>query len=736
MPVPEAIKRKGRLERFKYGKGNYFVAEFTDLDTSDKFVGTGTIPGLREDSVYNLEGFLVDNPRYGRQMQIEQAELQLPKKKDAVITFLAGKRFEGVGKKTAEKIVETLGDDAIETILNNPSVLTQQCGLNEKRAQAVQDGLDQIKGSELHIKLLSYGVREKQIQALENYYDKSSLLGSSHSLEAVLKRNCFEPVYEVKGFGYKSAEKIADGMKIAQNDPRRLQAFIYNRMQELTFQQGSTCVLEKELYDACGFPDPQGFHDAVQYLINCRTIVFDPPTRLLYPADLYRQEKVIAATLYRHMFPVEKPDSEELERVIEKRELQSHIQYDEVQKKAIRDFFSHSVMILNGGPGTGKSTTVQGILDVLHDLYPASTVKLAAPTGRAAKRLQEVTHREARTIHSLLGYNIDSETFNTEGKDLDDLDFLIVDEFSMVDTRLFAALLENIPDECRLLLIGDEDQLPSVSPGRVFNDIIETGLIPMVSLQTVHRQKEGSGIANLASEIRHEQKLVYEGGVHMNDLPDSEVIPYVDKLVDAAFDLDQTMILAPRYDGDLGINTINAAMQTKLNPFSPNKAEIYVGKTVFREDDKIILKKNTTITIDGDGDKKRYVRLCNGDLGKITQVDPKEEIVTCLFDGYTLDLKKEDLQENISHAWCISVHKAQGSEFQQVICVIDPRAYMLLEKRLLYTAISRAKKQLDIVGSQSVFEAKVRAGSVKRRRTTLKERLKEVFSNRSRITAV
>lgn len=434
----------------------------------------------------------------------------------------------------------------------------------------------------------------------------------------------------------------------------------------------------------------------------------------VYPFSLYDDEISIASHLFEHIFEVESVDEMELEQKIKEVEFSYAIEYDEEQKKAIRLFFEKSFFILNGGPGTGKTTTVKGILNICRSFFPDATIQLCAPTGRASKRLAQLSSCDSRTIHSLLQWNKDDNTFAKNEEDPLEIDFLIVDEFSMVDTHLFAQLLKALPRYCRILLIGDEDQLESVGPGKVFEDLITSEICPIVHLEKIFRQSEGSGIITLASQIRKEERCFYEDGVTFIERDAKDIMECLDEIVRNK-DMDNLQILAPMYKGVAGIDAINVYMQALYNPQSNSKSQFRVGTTVFREGDKVMLLKNLP-------DDDVY----NGDIGAIVSIDTVDRVnhVISVDFGNTIVDFSSDFLYYLNHAYCISVHKAQGSEYESVICIVEPNARYMLEKRLLYTAVSRAKKELILIGNQPLFEKQVKLKQKRIRQTTLVQRIK------------
>lgn len=350
-------------------------------------------------------------------------------------------------------------------------------------------------------------------------------------------------------------------------------------------------------------------------------------------------------------------------------------------------------------------------------MYPDAVIQLCAPTGRASKRLSQLSDNDSKTIHSLLKWNLEDNHFGKNEKDPLDIDFLIVDEFSMVDTHLFASLLKALPPHCRILLIGDEDQLESVGPGKVFSDLIETNIFPIVHLEKIFRQSKGSGIALLARDIRDEKKVDFGDGASFIERKPEHILETLMKEV-SAYDEDERaalQIIAPMYKGRVGIDAINAAMQQLINPPAPHKKQMKAGTVWFREGDKVMLQKNLP-------DDDVY----NGDIGYISEIH--DHVITVDFGTQIVDFTKDFLYY-LTHAYCISVHKSQGSEYETVYCIVEPQTARMLNKKLLYTAVSRAKKQLFVIGDEKLFERQIRLKQSHIRLTMLKERIRAAQKN-------
>ncbi|MDO4466077.1 MAG: ATP-dependent RecD-like DNA helicase [Bacillota bacterium] len=694
------IKAKLEYIIFENKQNHYVVGSFSQLDTYHIFTGAGMMVDPMEDQDYTLTGEYVKHPRFGEQFQILSAIKILPTQEKAIIHFLSSDAFPGIGKQTAQNIFDTLGDTCLEQILEDSSCLYQVKNLPQKKIDVIEEGMKEFQSfNETYIQLMKYGLSPQKIALLEKTYQ--------NPLD-IIESNCFQPLYEVYGFGYKSACKIADMQQMAPNDERRLDAYLYEVTRQLCMSTGNTYISFPNILERCKNIDINLVKESLNRLSNQESIYMEE-TRI-YPFNLFDDEKIIAQEIFHHIFPVDDIDSDILDSKIRGIEFANSIEYGKEQKKAIHAFFNNSCMILNGGPGTGKTTTVRGILQICRDIYPDCRIQLCAPTGRASKRLAQLSDDDSKTIHSLLKWNLDDNSFGVDENEPLDCEFLIVDEFSMVDTHLFAHLLLGLPKYCRILLIGDEDQLESVGPGKVFIDLIQSEIFPHIHLNTIFRQSNGSGIVSLAQQIREEKTCIYEDGVHFIETSTQQSLDEIISLAMRYSDKD-LQILAPMYKGAAGIDIINNTLQNIYNPSIKGRKDLKVGTTTFRLHDKVMLLKNMP-------DNDVY----NGDIGTIVdlEIKGKEYLVSVNFGSNIVDFNT-DILYYLTHAYCISVHKSQGSEYDNVIVVIDPQARGMMNKRLLYTAISRAKKELYIIGNRQVFESSIRLKQTHVRQTSLQE---------------
>ncbi|MDE5759060.1 MAG: AAA family ATPase [Allobaculum sp.] len=712
----------GKISTIYYAQHGFFAGQLINEEDQTPVRVAGSIPNasFHEGERWSFEGGWENNARYGRQFSIHQATLSPQQPGDLLIGFLSSNLFKGIKKKHAQKIIDTLGAQAIHIIQKEPSVLTTKCALTSKQADTISDKLKDLRLSGNTIDFfLKCGLDTGQIHELskfaKKYPEKFKRLGADP----------FYPYFYHSGFGYTGALRLANGFGLSKSDPRRTEGAIFDALSHSTWTKGSTYITFQELRSLSTFSWDL-ISQGLDLLLKREDLISIDQDRV-YLKKQYKAEVTIAKQLYAHSFPVEKVLPEEFEQALLQAQEEQAIVYDDSQKAALQLFLNSSIMILNGGPGTGKSTLLLGLLRLLGLIFPSKHVMLCAPTGRAAKRMSELTGAKARTIHSLLGWNWAQEQFK---EDILDCDVLVVDEFSMVDSALFAELLEHLQDDCRVLLIGDEEQLESVGPGNVLCDLIASNKIPVANLKTLHRQKEGSGIPFLAHAIRYKEPIEFMEPVQFRDAPTSqEVLEAIKQLIEKEDNPEDIQILAPRYGGESGIDEINSMIQEIVNPFDVGKPQLTASikkenslrkYKYFGVGDKVLLTQNL---IQED--------VYNGDIGHIVDIDPKNKWIQVNFgkkEPVSFDLKDESTNLSLlTHAWCISIHKSQGSEYQKACVIADQNGGYMLRKRLLYTAVSRAKKHLYIIGSKPLFIQGTRTQNSDLRQTSLKERIEQAW---------
>ncbi len=714
----------GKISTIYYAQNGFFAGQLINEEDHLPVRCVGAIPNVsfHEGERWSFEGGWENNARYGRQFSIHQATLSPHQPCDLLIGFLSSSLFKGIKKTHAKKIIDALGPQALNIIQKEPSVLTTKCDLKPKQAEIISTRLKDLGLSGKVIDLfLKWDLTTPQIHELSEFAKKYPEKFKRLSVDP------FYPYFYHQGFGYTGAVRLANGFGLSETDPRRIEGAIFDTLSHSTWTKGSTYISFQELRSLSNFSSDL-IHQGLELLSQRKNLILIDQERI-YLKKQYRAEISIAQALYAHSFPVAQVSQQEFEQALSKAQEEQAIVYDDSQKAALQLFLNSSIMILNGGPGTGKSTILLGLLRLLGLIFPSKRIVLCAPTGRAAKRMSEVTGYKARTIHSILGWNFQNCSFK---KDLLDCEILVVDEFSMVDCALFAELLEHLQDDCRVLLIGDEEQLESVGPGNVLCDLIASNKIPVANLKTLHRQKEGSGIPFLAHAIRYKEPIQFMDPVQFLEAQSSqEVLENIKQLIEKEDNPEDIQILAPMYRGESGIDEINYMIQELVNPFDVSKPQMTVRTKkentghkykYFRLGDKVLLTQN--LIQEG---------VYNGDIGHIIGLNPKDRWIEVDFgkeDPVRFDL--EDDSTNLSlltHAWCISIHKSQGSEYQKACVIADQNGAYMLRKRLLYTAISRAKKHLYIIGSKPLFIQGTRTQNSDLRQTSLKERIEQAWEN-------
>lgn len=707
---------------FRNEQSGFTVAKFRLYDGDEKeFISTGIFYDLQTDVIYTLHGTYIEHNKYGMQFKTETYEQMRPNDSESLIRYFSSPLFPGIGKQTATSIIELLGEDAIQKIQEDESILLQVPKLNDRKRASIIEGIHIGEEVDDPVNFFSkLGLGMKTIMKIEAAYGEESIQKVSE--------NPFSLVEDIDGIGFKTADKIAENLHFDEEHPYRIRALLLSCVKDACMANGDSYISLDKLSKVIRkkIPEHVETEEYLSALIQDRQLILEEDR--IYHHTQYDAEKGIAQFL--SCFPYVENNHEEikhLDKEIHKIEDAFSITYEEKQAEAIKQFFQEPFMILTGGPGTGKTTIVKGIISLYKKYYPDEIITCCAPTGRAAKRLSELTQMNATTIHSLLHWDLETNTFLMNDKDPITTDLLIIDEFSMVDAWLFYNLLKASKTITRILLIGDEDQLPSVGPGAVLRDLIAAKQFPYVRLHKIFRQSEGSGVISLAHDIREDslEDIVNNDDVAFFPCINTEVKDMIMSIVITAFDRGyddcDIQVLSPMYNGMAGIDTLNSVLQKMMNPSSPHQRELKVGYRIFREQDKVLQLKNQP-------DDDVY----NGDIGKIVEIIYATEDVSRLnkivvdFDGTIVEYSGEQIS-NITHAYCISIHKSQGSEYPIVIMPIVKEHSYMLQKRLLYTGITRAKQSLILLGDKSVFMRAIHAQDRASRKTTLTKRINEFF---------
>ena len=705
----------------------------TDADFDDfEIIVTGTMADIIEGEDYTFWGNLVQHPKYGEQLKLIRYERAKPTSK-GLVKYFSSDHFKGIGVKTAQKIVDLYGDNTIDKVLAEPEKLHDIVGLSAKNREAFIMKLRQNYGTERVLaKLSEYGISNKLAFQIQDFYKEETL--------EIVEHYPYQLVEDIQGIGFKIADQLAQSLGIESTAPERFRAGLLHTLLTQSMEKGDTYLEAKELLE-----------HTIELLESSRQIELDPNSVADELAHLIEEDKVqhVDTKIFENsLFFAEEGICNNLLRILEKGNQNKYepenieaalaqieekfaISYDAIQKQAICDAIQHKIFILTGGPGTGKTTVINGIIAVyalLHglDLHKSQDlpILLAAPTGRAARRMNELTGLPSATIHRHLGMTGDDDTSHVD--DYLDADFIIVDEFSMVDTWLANQLLSNISSNSKLLIVGDADQLPSVSPGQVLADLLKISLLPQTKLEKIYRQGEDSTIVTLASQIQKGAlpiDFVEKKADRSYFEVRSEQIPQmIERIVEVAIrsgiPAQDVQVLAPMYRGQAGIDHINQLMQDLINPVVKEQLIFEATDGQYRQGDRVIHLVN-------DAESNVF----NGDLGYITDLlpakyaDSKQDELTINFDGNEIVYQRSEWYK-IRLAYAMSIHKSQGSEFPVVILPITSSSHRMLQRNLIYTAITRAKNKLVLLGEKSAF-----AFAVKNTGTTRKTYLLQRFAN-------
>ncbi|GAB2554807.1 SF1B family DNA helicase RecD2 [Gracilibacillus alcaliphilus] len=730
---------------FENKEEHFSIAKIKVLETNQSFdesevVVKGYFRRLDPGETYEFYGRTVDHARFGRQFQVESYKRFLPETKEGVITYLSSDLFPGVGKKTAERIVDELGDNALAQILHNQEVLQKVKGIPKEKQEKIYQILQENQGFEqIVVELSKYGFGLKMAQKMYSAFKEETL--------DTLQTNPYAFVFEVEGFGFIRADQMAKQHNITVDHPTRLQAACVYILQN-SVQEGHVFMpLDQLVYQMDQLLDGAVNQIAAEKMTEQiielnkekQIIVMD---KKAYLPSLYYAETGFCSKLKRIASKTIEPSFTEAEllKIVGSIEEEESLSYGNEQYQALQQALTEKIFILTGGPGTGKTTVIKGIINAYAAIHDCSLNKddytdddeypfiLTAPTGRAAKRMKESTGIDSVTIHRLLGWD-GHESFDKNENNKLTGKLLVIDEFSMVDIWLAYQLFRALPSDMQVIIVGDEDQLPSVGPGQVLADLLASKVISSVSLKEVYRQKEGSKIIQLAHEIKNHQvtpsSLAKANDFNFISCPDFQVVELVSQIVQKAYqkgvDLKQIQVLAPMYRSKAGIHKMNAELQAVINPPQPGRRELRFGDVVFRKGDKVIQLVN-----------QPEDQVFNGDIGEVVAIFEKDENldqvdqVVVSFDEREVVYPKPDLI-NLMHAYCTSIHKSQGSEFQIVIMPIIQGYHRMLRKNLLYTAITRAKQSLVICGDKRAFMNGIETEDTNQRNTSLVAFLHHLF---------
>ena len=717
---------------FHNKENNYYILSIFLNDQYDfvdgdylSVVGTFNDFEFVEDDLYSFKGEIVQHRKYGTQLSAIVVEPVIEKDKEAIVSYLSSSIFQGVGRKTAELIVDTLGVDALDKIYENKDSLFNIKGIPEQRKDTIYATIVANKQTQdIILKLNEYNLSNNLILKIYNFY--------KHNTLRIITESPYSLIKDIKGINFKTVDKIAETNEIAANDRERiLYGFIYT-INSFCFSTGNTYISKNTLlyntfnilYSSRNIAvTKEDILSSYDYALDTGKLI-EIEDRVFLP-EIYYSEYSIYSDISKRLELEDGFDISDslLDKYIEEVEDELEISYDIVQIAAIKNCIKNNFAILTGGPGTGKTTIILAVIKIfqkiknysLHDLLDESRsiLTLCAPTGKAAKRMSESTGFYASTIHKAIGWSTEDENMEEfVSEKFIKSELVIIDESSMIDVFLMYNLLKIINKDAKIILVGDNDQLPSIAPGNVLNDLINSKAISTVKLNKIFRQSEHSSIINISHSIKNNIPFdILENfddkefiSANKNEMINVISAIYDDLIKGSA--KENIQILAPIYKGTSGINEINMAIQSRFND---NEEQIEYGELIYKVNDRVMQLVN-----------RPEDNIFNGDIGYIEEIYKEGNKVKIVidYDGNYVTYEKTELNQ-ITLSYACSIHKAQGSEFENVIIPFIDNYNFMLNKNLTYTAITRAKKKLILCGSSNVFYKSIEPTNVVTRQTAL-----------------
>ncbi len=720
---------KGNYKRSLFqGDNGYLVGLFKIKDADEEnqsLIGetitfTGYFHEINENDTYILNGQFVVHSKYGEQFLVDSYERCMPEEKDAIVEFLSSGLFHGIGERKAQKIVDFLGKDTLNIIMDNPDNLLLIKGIKPKDISILHDTLEEYQASyKIIVALNDFGFATRESMLIYNKYKNRTL--------EIIDRDIYEIYEDIKEISFKKIDSIALKNAYQFDDERRIKASIIYVLNEVCNAMGHCYLsLEDIYYYTCRFlnyrMEEEVFKKNVQALLVDLKIVKEE--NRYYLKAIYEDEMLIVNRV-KYLMSLKDANPQKLDIMIGELEKYLEIEYNDEQRLAIKYSQQKHFLVITGGPGTGKTTIVKAIVDLYDEIEGIGRqnlkdeIALLAPTGRAAKRLTETVGLQAYTIHRFLKWNKESDHFQINEHNKSLVNLVIIDEGSMIDVSLFAALLRGLQSNTKIIVVGDYNQLPSVGPGQVLKDLIESKKINLVELSGLYRQASDSNIISLAYDINNGliNRHLFNAGSDLlsREVESDLVLEEIKKICNSYHNSDYKdfQILVPMYKTKNGIDNINKLAQEIFNPASPLKKEIRVGDVIYREEDKILQLSNMPED-----------NVFNGDIGIIDSIEKKEIIVN--FDGNYVRYTPANYNK-FMHGYAISVHKSQGSEFKTVVLPVVNDYGKMLYRKLYYTGVTRAKRELYVIGDLNALKRAALNDDIDIRKTSIREKLIKVM---------
>lgn len=731
----QLLELTGTVENiiYKNEENGYTVLRLKN-DSGELVTVVGCFPYAAAGESMIISGGWMTHSVHGRQFKAEFAQRLLPTSANAIYQFLAGGSVKGIGPATASLIVNRFGDHSLDVMLNSWEELTKIKGISAAKAQQISKSFRRQAGVRMLMEFVcSFGLRPVLAMRMYKYY-------GDEALEA-LRANPYILTGSMIGGTFAEADAMALELGIEEHSKNRLDAAL---LFELAHNTGNGhCFIPREKLAAVTSEligvEPETLDQCLEELIENGQLCYEEIAgcKACYLPELYEAERD-AAEQFARMSKRRFHDRLDVEKLLSRLEGSQGIRYAPLQRSTLELALKNQIVVITGGPGTGKTTSIRAILAMFEQL--GLKTLLTAPTGRAAQRMTELTGQESSTVHRLLGAKFDDDSdhvvFTKDESDRLDCDAVILDECSMVDISLMDALLKALPPDARLVMVGDADQLPPVGPGNVFSALIRSQVIPTVRLTEIFRQNEGSKIIRNAHMInRGEHPNLAENAGDFFRLKRLQAGTSVETIAELCSQRlpgkmgippEEIQVLSPTRKGELGTANLNRALQAVLNPPGKEKREKLFGEVVFRQGDRVIQTKNNyDVQWKNASGTDSGTGIYNGDIGVVEAIDPEAETITVNFDGRIASFGFDALIE-LEHAWAITVHKSQGSEYRAVILALSPGSQMLLTRGVLYTAVTRAKELMILVGDDQTAYQMIDNFRHTKRYTALRVRLRKL----------